>query len=213
MSVQHPIRVMIVDDHDMVRSGLKSFLRAYDDLELVGEASSGEQALSLCVQVEPDVILMDMVMPEMDGAEATRLIRQRHPQAQIIALTVFQEGDLVERAIKAGAISYLLKKVTAPQLAQAIRDANAGISILAEEAAAALVRTTRQTPGLGHDLTDREREVLALLVQGLNNAEIAEQLVVSRSTAGFHVGNILSKLGAANRAEAVALAYKYKLVS
>lgn len=213
MSEQRPIRVMIVDDHDMVRSGLKSFLRAFDDLEMVGEASSGEQAISLCAEVEPDVILMDMVMPGMDGAETTRHIRQHNPRIQIIALTVFQEGDLVERAIKAGAISYLLKKVTAPQLAQGIRDAYAGKSILAEEAAAALVRTTRRTPGLGHDLTDREREVLALLVKGLNNAEIAERLVVSRSTASFHVGNILSKLGAANRAEAVALAYKYKLTA
>ena len=149
MSVQHPIRVMIVDDHDMVRSGLKSFLRAYDDLELVGEACNGEQALSLCAQVDPDVILMDMVMPEMDGAEATRLIRQRHPQAQIIALTVFQEGDLVERAIKAGAISYLLKKVTAPQLAQAIRDANAGKSILAEEAADCTGQNNSPNSGAG----------------------------------------------------------------
>ena len=213
MSVQVPIRVMIVDDHDMVRSGLRSFLRAFNDLELVGEATCGEQAISLCSEFEPDVILMDMVMPGMDGAEATQHILQRHPEIQIIALTVFQEGDLVERAITAGAISYLLKKVTAPQLAQAIRDAYHGKSILAEEAAAALVRTTRQTPGLGHDLTDRERQVLDLLIEGLNNAEIAERLVVSRSTAGFHVGNILSKLGAANRAEAVALAYKYKIVT
>ena len=213
MPVERPIRVMIVDDHDMVRSGLKSFLRAFDDLELVGEAASGAEAISLCAVVDPDVILMDMVMPGMDGAEATRQIRQQHARTQIIALTVFQEGDLVERAIKAGAISYLLKKVTAPQLAQAIREAYAGKSVLAEEAAAALVRTTRQTPGLGHDLTSREREVLALLVKGLNNAEIAELLVISRSTAGFHVGNILSKLGAVNRAEAVALAYKYKLIT
>ncbi len=144
MSKQRTIRVMIVDDHELVRSGLKSFLRVYDDLELVGEASSGEMAISLCPQVKPDVVLMDMVMPGMDGAEATRQLLQGNAHLQIIALTVFQEGDLVERALKAGAVSYLLKKVTAPQLAEAIRHAHQGKSILADEAAAALGRKVHQ---------------------------------------------------------------------
>jgi len=144
MSEQRPIRVMIVDDHELVRSGLKSFLRVYDDLELVGEASNGELAISLCPQIKPDVVLMDMVMPGMDGAEATRQLLQRNAHLQIIALTVFQEGDLVERALKAGAVSYLLKKVTAPQLAEAIRFAYQGKSILADEAAAALGRKANQ---------------------------------------------------------------------
>jgi NarL family two-component system response regulator LiaR len=144
MSEQRTIRVMIVDDHELVRSGLKSFLRVYDDLELVGEVSSGEMAISLCPQVKPDVVLMDMMMPGMDGAEATRLLLQSNAHLQIIALTVFQEGDLVERALKAGAVSYLLKKVTAPQLAEAIRHAYQGKSILANEAAAAMVRKAQQ---------------------------------------------------------------------
>jgi NarL family two-component system response regulator LiaR len=144
MSEQRTIRVMIVDDHELVRSGLKSFLRVYDDLELVGEVSSGEMAISLCPQVKPDVVLMDMMMPGMDEAEATRLLLQSNAHLQIIALTVFQEGDLVERALKAGAVSYLLKKVTAPQLAEAIRHAYQGKSILANEAAAAMVRKAQQ---------------------------------------------------------------------
>jgi NarL family two-component system response regulator LiaR len=213
MSKPNPIRVVIVDDHAMVRTGLRNFLLAFNDLELVGEAASGEEALRLCQQTRPDVVLMDMVMPGMDGADTTRAIRQDHRQIQVIALTSFQQNDLVERAMKAGAISYLLKDVSATTLAEAIRAAHAGQSRLAPEAAQALVEAARHGPPLGHDLTPREREVLTLLVEGLTNIKIAERLVVSQSTVKFHVSSILSKLGAGNRAEAVALAVQQRLVT
>jgi NarL family two-component system response regulator LiaR len=208
-----PIRVMIVDDHDMVRRGLAAFLKAKSDLELVGEARDGQEALHVCQEVQPDVILMDLVMPEMTGAAATQAIRERCPDVQVIALTSFEDRELVQEALQAGAISYLLKNVSADDLAEAIRGAYAGRPTLAPEAAQALIQTTSEGPALGHDLTPREREVLALLVEGLTNPEIAERLVVSRSTAKAHVSNILSKLGASNRAEAISLALQHKLVT
>jgi NarL family two-component system response regulator LiaR len=214
-SVGRPtIRVMIVDDHGIVRGGLSTFLMTCEDMELVGEAANGEQALKLCSQVEPDVILMDLVMPGMDGATATRLIRERCPEIQVIALTSFKERELVESALQAGAIGYLLKDVSAEELANAIRAAYAGKPTLAPEAAQALIQAARQ-PALeiGFDLTEREREVLALLAQGLNNNDIAERLVVSNSTAKFHVSSILSKLGATSRTEAVVIAMQNNLVN
>lgn len=213
MITQGKIRVMLVDDHAVVRSGLGAFLLAYDDFELVGEASSGEEALRLCETHNPDVILMDLVMPGMDGAETTDLIRQKCPQAQVIALTSFKEQDLVEGAIKAGAISYLLKDVSAEELADAIRAAAAGTPTLAPEAAQVLIQATRQPARKpGFDLTDREREVLSLMVDGLNNKEIAGELFVSVSTTKFHVSSILSKLGVSSRTEAVSYALKNKLI-
>lgn len=205
------IRVMIVDDHDMVRRGLSAFLKAKPDLELVGEARSGREAVVVCERVRPDVILMDLVMPEMSGAEATLAIRQRCPEVRVIALTSFQDRELVQQALQAGAISYLLKNVSANELADAIRGAHAGRSTLAPEAAQALVQVA-QEPTPGHDLTAREREVLALMVKGLTNPQIAERLVVSRATAKAHVSNVLSKLGASNRAEAIALALQHKIL-
>jgi two-component system, NarL family, response regulator LiaR len=212
MTQGEPIRVLLVDDHAVVRSGLSAFLLAFEDLKLVGEASSGEEAVRLCDQLAPDVVLMDLVMPGMDGAQATRAIRNKCPAIQVIALTSFKEQELVEGVLEAGAIGYLLKNVSADELARAIREAHAGRPTLAPEAAQALIQARREPPKIGFDLTDREREVLALLVEGLNNPQIAERLVVSRSTAKFHVSSILSKLGVASRTEAAAVAVKNGLL-
>lgn len=208
-----PIRVMIVDEHDMVRRGLTAFLNVKADLQLVGEAKDGQEAVIMCERLQPDVILMDLVMPVMGGAEATRLIRERWPHIQIIALTSFEEGDLVREALRAGAISYLLKNVSVDDLAAAIRAAHAGRSTLAPEAVQALVEPPGEGLSIGQDLTEREREVLALLVEGLSNPEIAERLTVTRATAKAHVSHILSKLGVSNRAEAVAVAVKHDLAA
>jgi len=215
MDEPRPIRVVIVDDHDMIRSGLAVFLEAFDDLKLVGEATDGREAIRLCDEVKPDVALMDLVMPRMDGVTAIRAIRQAHPEIQVIALTSFSDQNLVQEALHAGAIGYLLKNASIDQLAEAIRAARAGKPTLAPEAFRALVEVPPPSPPpmLEEPLTGRESEVLALMVEGLNNTEIAQRLSVSRSTVKTHISNILAKLGVSNRIEAAALAMKNHLVN
>jgi two-component system, NarL family, response regulator LiaR len=209
---QEPVRVMIVDDHAVVRSGLSAFLMAYDDLEFVGEAGGGAEAVRKCREMRPDVVLMDLVMPDIDGAEATRLIRDECPHVQVIALTSYKEEELVQGALKAGAISYLLKNVSAEELAQAIRAAHAGRPTLAPEAAQVLIKAATHPDEPDEGLTERELEILGLMVEGLSNPDIAKKLFVSRSTVKFHVSNILMKLGASSRTEAVSIAIHRGLV-
>jgi NarL family two-component system response regulator LiaR len=211
MSEREQIRVMIVDDHSMVRRGLAAYLSSEPDIELVAEAGNGRTALELCAQLQPDVILMDLVMPELDGVEATRIVRKRWPKVQVLALTSFQEADFVREALQAGAIGFQLKNISGSALAEAIRTAHAGRSTLAPEARQALLEGSGAEPVPDYDLTSREYEVLGLLVQGMSNAEISLELSVTHSTVKAHVSNILSKMGASSRAEAVSLAIRYRL--
>lgn len=207
------IKVLVVDDHPMVRKGLSAFLEIIPGLEEVGLATNGAEAIRLFRKCSPDVVLMDLVMPEVDGVEAIRRIRELQPAARIIAMTSFQEEDLVRRAFEAGAISYLMKDVSLEDLEAAIRAAHHGEPTLSSEAAKVLIRRSTPTTEPKFGLTSRELQVLALLADGLSNREIADRLVISRATASVHVSNILSKLGVSNRVEATSLALRHKLTS
>jgi len=212
MKPSHAIRVMLVDDHNVVRSGLATFLRAYEDMELVGEARNGQEAVNLCQKSQPDVILMDLMMPEMDGIAATRAILKDNPGVKIVAMTSFEEEELVHGVLAAGAISYLLKNVTSDELANAIRAAYSGKSTLSPEAATVLIQTTRQMKQHSYDLTEREMGVLKLIVQGQSNQQIADAMYISLATVKAHISNILSKLQVSSRSEATAYAIKHKIV-
>jgi NarL family two-component system response regulator LiaR len=207
-----PIKVMIVDDHPVVRDGLKNMLIAFDDLVFSNEAENGRMALDQCRQNTPDVILMDILMPEADGIEATRAILDEFPQVKIIILTSYPKDDLIQEALEAGAIGYILKNATIDSLADAIRAAHAGQPTLAPEATKALIRIKTGPLKLGSDLSKREKEVLALIVEGLSNEEIAERLVISPATARHHVSACIEKLNASNRAQAAVLGVKLGLV-
>jgi NarL family two-component system response regulator LiaR len=207
-----PIKVLVVDDHPVVRNGLTNMLLVFDDLELIGEAETGEAALASCHDNTPDVILMDILMPGMDGIQATRVILEQFPQVKIIILTSFPEDELVQRSLEAGATGYILKDASIDALADAIRSANAGQTTLAPQATAALVRAKTGPLKPGSDLTQRELAVLALIIEGMSNEEIAERLVISPATARHHVSACIQKLGAANRTQAASLAVKYDLV-
>ncbi len=213
MNEKEPIRILLVDDHDMVRRGIAVFLLTNDDLLLIGEASNGAEALEKCAALRPDVVLMDLMMPVMDGVTAIRLIRERYPHIQVIALTSFSEEKLIGTSLQAGAIGYLYKNVSVDELAAAIRAARAGRPTLAPEAAKVLIQKTTQPLTLGQDLTRREREILKLMVDGLSNPEIAQQLHVSRSTVKTHVSHILEKLAVGSRVEVVKLAIQYDLAA
>lgn len=206
------INVLIIDDHYMVRRGLITLLENFEDFTVVGDVGDARIGLELCNQHHPDVVLMDIIMPGMDGVAATRAIREKHPDTQVIALTSFHDETQVQEALKAGAIGYLMKNVSVDELANAVRRAHQGQPTLAPEAAQALISATVRPPALGHDLTEREREVLSLMVEGLNNREIAERLVISNSTVKNHVSNILDKLRTSSRTQAVAMAVEHRII-
>lgn len=206
------VRVMIVDDHAIVRKGLVGVLSAFKDMQLVAETDRGEEVLPLCQQQQPDVVLMDMMIPGTNGIELTQQVRAAFPKIQVLMLTSFVDEDLVPRALKAGAVGYLLKNASIHDMATAIRAAAQGQSTLSPEATLALIRASTQpaTPKL--DLKEREMEVLALMVEGLTNPQMAERLSLSLSTIKFYVSEILSKLGVESRTEAVAYALKHHLI-
>ena len=205
------IKLIIVDDHAVVRSGLSKFLKVNKDLHLVAEASDGAEAIKMVSLYKPDVVLMDLMMPGMDGVAATREIHLKYPKVKVIALTSFSEQNMVQGALQAGAIGYLQKNVTAAELGNAIRSAYAGRMTLSQEAAQVLAQTAAQPQIPGNQLTDREREVLKCMVDGLNNNEVAERLVISLGTVKFHISNIFQKLGVDSRVEAVKVAIEQKV--
>lgn len=213
MDEKKTIRILTVDDHELVRKGIRFTLLSVDDIELIGGARTGHEALQLCAAEGPDVVIMDMRLEgDMDGVAATRAIRDRYPHIQVVALSSFYDHDLVQRAMQAGAIGYLVKGSSGKELVEAIRAAHSGRSSLANEAVQALIQESEQPPSVGVDLTEQERHVLAMLVEGLSNPQIAERQNYSVAAVKYHVSNILSKLGAANRTEAVVLAMEHNLV-
>ena len=207
------IKVLVVDDHPVAQAGLALFLQTIPDLVLVGTASTGEEARALSEQTQPDVVLMDMKLPDMDGLTALQQIKEFNPDIKVIALSTFSGGELVERAVQAGASGYLLKTTTAQELADAIHAAYHGRTVLAPTAVEALMQTLRQHSVPKAELTHREQEVLALLKQGLSNAQIANQLMVSPATVKFHMRGILMKLKVSSRAEAVTIAWQHDRMS
>lgn len=212
MNDNTPIRVIIADDHAMVRVGLSTILESLPDMHLVAEANNGNEAIELCKTFHPDVILMDVKMPGMDGIQATQQIKTRFPDVQVIVITSYDETNLVNKALQAGAIGYLLKNVSASELGSAIRNAKLNKPTLAPEATQALIHASTHDKSFDFDITDRELDVLQLMVKGLSNAEIAQHLQISRFTVKNHVSSIFSKLDVASRTEAATLAIQHHLV-
>lgn len=208
MSGEQKIKILLVDDHDMVRQGLVVLLRTFHDFEIVGETGDARKALSLCADLQPDVVLMDVLMPQMSGSTATKLIHERFPFISIIALTSTTEQNLIEDMVKAGAMSYIIKTGSIDEVAAAIRASVHGTSILAPEVTNVLLTNINRSPQFGYDLTKQELRVLALLVEGLNNREIANRMVVSQSTVKAHIGSIFSKLNTNSRTKAIAIAVR-----
>lgn len=218
MADDRRIRVLLVDDHEIVRRGLAVFLGGFDDMELVGQAEDGEEAVEKCLELKPDVVLMDLVMPRMDGPTAIRKLREHNSHVRVVALTTFRDKELVHETLQAGAVGYLYKDASVDDLAEAIRRAYAGTSVmLSPQAAEALLDMIEHGEQAAEaprgELTDRERGVLKLLVEGLTNREIAHRMHVSESTAKQYVRAILAKLQVSSRTEAVAMAVQQNLLS
>ena len=205
------IRVLIADDHALVRKGMMMFLGSCGDIKVVGQAANGEEAVAECATLKPDVVLMDLLMPELDGIEATRAILHSNPKIRIIALTSFKEDERIYTAVKAGIVGYLLKDCTPEELASAVRDVYAGKTTFPPEYMLAALRVAENLNSRQFQLSERERDVLLLIVRGFSNRQIAQNLTLGESTIKFHVSNILSKLGVATRAEAVAVAIQHNL--
>jgi NarL family two-component system response regulator LiaR len=205
------IKILLVDDHTVVRSGLTKFIMVNKDLKLIGEASDGAEAIQMVSLHKPDVVLMDLMMPGVDGITATREIHQKYPLVKVIVLTSFAEQNMVQGALQAGAIGYLQKNITAKELGNAVRSAYAGKMTLSEEATQVLAQSVAQPQIHGEQLTERERDVLKCMTEGLNNNEIAEKLVISLGTVKFHISNIFHKLGVNSRVEVVKMAIEQKL--
>jgi len=212
MVKKEPITILLVDDHEMVRRGLTVFLKSFDDLILVGEAANGKEAVDFCRQLKPDVILLDILMPVMGGIEATKVILAEFPDVKIIAMTSFNNEDIVTEVIRNGAIGFLMKNTSIDDLAAAIRNAYEGKPTLAPEATQILMNAATRPPAPSFDLTQRELDVLAQMIEGRTNPEIGELLSISRSTVKTHVSNILGKLNVSSRFEAVRVAEEHKLV-
>lgn len=212
MIEKNKIKVMIADDHPLVRHGIKTLFEACNDIILVAEAENGMQAIEMCGKHKPDILLMDMIMPVLDGAQATEQIINKWPDVKIIALTSFNDKDLIKKSIKAGAISYVLKNISGAKLIKTIKDVYKGKFVLSPNATKVLLSELREPQNENAKLTAREKEILVLIVEGLSNKQIAKKLFLSNSTVQFHVSNILCKLGVTKRTEAAYLALKQNLV-
>ncbi|GAA0317831.1 response regulator transcription factor [Bacillus carboniphilus] len=208
------IKVLFVDDHEMVRIGVSSYLSAQPDIEVIGEADNGKTGVELALELRPDIILMDLVMKEMDGIEATRRIIEQWPEAKIIIVTSFLDDDKVYPALEAGATSYLLKTSKASEIAKAVRSTYEGQTVLEPEVTGKVMSKMRQgqTRHPHEELTEREMEILLLMTEGKTNQEIADELFIALKTAKVHVSNILSKLDVQDRTQAVIYAFKHSLV-
>jgi two-component system, NarL family, response regulator LiaR len=208
------IKVLIVDDHTMVRQGLQIMLEAFNEFEVVGDTGDGRIAMSMCNQYQPDVVLMDLYMPRMDGIATTRLIRNRFSDIGVVALTASTDEETIRSALIAGVNGYLLKTGSIEEIANAVRDVYQGKPAFASEALTVLISNSKNPKrlGLGHDLTKQERKVLALVVKGLNNRQIAENMFITQSTVKAHVSNIMAKLHTSSRTKVIAIAIQNGLV-
>src|SRR5690606_11384149 len=207
------IRILLVDDHEMVRIGVSAYLQSQKDMEVAGEASNGQEAVKMALELRPDLILMDMVMPIMNGAEATKAIVDQWPEAKIMIVTSFLDDDKVYPALQAGAVSYILKTSKASRIADSIRETMNGTPVLEPEVMSKMMKQMRHERVLHDDLTEREMEILLLLAGGLTNQEIADQLFIALKTVKTHVSNILAKLEVHDRTQAVIYAFQHKLIS